>query len=106
MQKRLAGGHLEAGFIRNVRCVCRKLTVLFSFTLFLNSHCLKDGDLEVLPAAPDLTLCLKSAPESLQLTLSELTGADCQLQLRSLIFDLWDHLETVQSQLAGGTCRH
>ncbi|CAI8004861.1 hypothetical protein GBAR_LOCUS4019 [Geodia barretti] len=73
--------------------------------------CLRDGEVQVIPGASHLSLCLKLASQPLQLQLSELTCLQNQDQLRGLIFELWTRLNAAQSQLADyqrqqEDCRH
>ena len=79
------------------------LPILSKLTIgpFYTSCCLRDGEVQVIPGASHLSLCLKLASQPLQLQLSELTCLQNQDQLRGLIFELWTRLNAAQSQLAG-----
>ena len=55
----------------------------------------------MVPGASNLSLCLKSASQPLELQPS---GPQSQQQIRSLVFELWSRLNAVQSQLAGMVC--
>ena len=57
--------------------------------------------MQVLRTVSHLSLCLKTANQSLELNLYELSAAQRRQQLQGLVFDLWTCLDSTRSKLAG-----
>ncbi len=67
----------------------------------LLSQTLKNGDIELLKSQNHLSLVLKCASKEIDLTLLESSAAERKLEINTLVFSLWDSLQTTRARLEG-----
>ena len=71
------------------------------FVYALCSHSLRDsdGDVQLLKSHSHLTLCVKSTSTDLEFSLYECSAAKKKVEMKVLLFSLWDRLQATRTKL-------
>ena len=65
------------------------------------SHTLENGEAQLLRAQDHLMLCLQSPTEQLEFSLFELPAAERRIEMKTMLFYVWDHFTATRSKLRG-----